>query len=224
MIFKIQVASEVIKNSKLTHESFLIYCKLIQHFYVNKGESNSILIDHKKFMYFSNIKSNQTFKKCINQLYEYGLIENKIDKLPRTGLVEVILNSIYLSTKKDFSFAQLPYFILDRCVINSIGLEGIRLLYYFKSYINNGMQFCFSSRETIAREIGSNPKTIDKYIKLLKDYKFIKISKHDLQSTGEYIKKNEFSKEKAEFKKFNNHYHLQLDKFKDIHSRLKKEN
>ncbi|MNF91812.1 hypothetical protein D3C84_744300 [compost metagenome] len=133
------------------------------------------------------------------------------------------MNNKYVSSKKDFSFAQLPYQLLDKCVIDSIGCEGFRLMYYFKTHINNGKEFCFSSRETIAREIGSNPKTIDKYIRRLNECKFIKISKHQLESTGAYIKQNEFGKEKLEFKKYNNHYHLQSDKFKDIHTKLKKE-
>jgi len=222
MSFKIQIASEVIKNPKLTHESFLVYCKLIQHYYVNKGKTNIIQIDHKKFMYFSNIKSNQTFKKCINQLYEFELVENKIDTLPRVGLIRIALNKKYLCKIKNFSFAQLPYKFLDKCVIDTIGSEGFRLMYYFKSYINNGREFCFSSRETIAKEIGSNPKTIDKYIRLLKKHKFIKIDRHQIEDTGRYIT-NEFGKEKVEFRKYNNHYHLRFDKFDDIYDKLRTE-
>lgn len=217
--FKIQIPTEVIKNPNITHESFLVYGKLIQHYYIKKGESYSILIDHKKFMYFSNIKANQTFKKCILQLHDHGLIENKIDKLPRGGTIEVKLSSRYVNSQKDFSFAQLPYYILDKCIVDSIGMEGVRLLYYFKSYINNSMQFCFSSRETIAAEIGSNPKTVDKYTNLLKENKFIKVEKHMLKSDGEYA--DEFGNEKEMFIKFNNHYYIRTEKLDEIHKKLK---
>lgn len=221
MKFKIQVPSEVIKNPNLSHESFLVYCKLIQHYYVNKGESYNIQIDHKKFMYFCNIKANQTFKKCINQLYDFKLVENKIDKLPRNGSIEIELNSKYVCNNKDFKFAQLPYYLLDKCVIDLIGLEGLRLLYYFKTYINNANEYCFSSRETIANEIGSNPKTVDKYVGLIKKNKFIKVDKHILESKGEFEDVDEFGNQKETFTKFNNHYFLRMDKFEEIHRKLK---
>jgi hypothetical protein len=219
LTFKIQVPSDVIRNPEISHESFLVYCKLIQHYYIRKDKNLTLQIDHKKFMYFCNIKANQTFKKCVNQLHKYGLVDNEIDKLPRNGLIEVELNSKYISNNKDFTFAQLPYYLLDKCIIDSIGVEGFRLLYYFKSYINNANEFCFCSRERISSEIGSNPKTVDKYTDILKKNKFIKVTKHKLGSTGEY--ENEFGIEKEKFTKFNNHYFIQTDKFEEIHNKIK---
>lgn len=210
----------MIKNPTISHDSFVVYCKLMQHYYVHKGKTNKLKIDHKKFMYFSNIKSNQTFKKCINQLNENGLVDNEIDKLPRNGLIEIELNKKYLTNNKDFKFAQLPFYFLDKCVLDVIKPEGLRLIYYLRTFINNGSEFCFSSRETIADEIGSNPKTVDKYIEILKKIKLVKVTKHKLESTGEYVT-NEFGNEKEKFTKFNNHYFLRFDKFDDVHMKLK---
>lgn len=219
-VFKIQVPSEIIRNPLISHDSFYVYCKLIQHYYVRKDKNVKLKIDHKKFMYFCNIKSNQTFKKCISELNKYNFIENKIDSLPRNGLIELELNKKYVSNSKDFTFAQLPFYLLDKCVLDVVGKEGFRLLYYLKSYINNYDEFCFCSRERIAVEIGSNPKTVDKYNEILRKNKFIKIVQHELKSTGDY-EENEFGSEKEKFTKFNNHYFLRADKFEEIHTKLK---
>lgn len=220
--FQIQIATEIIRNKQLSHDSFYVYCKLIQHYYVRKDKSVVLNIDHKKFMYFSNIKSNQTFKKCVNQLHEQGLIVTKIDTLPRSGMIEIKLNSKYVGNRKEYKFAQLPYYLLDQCVLNQIGYEGFRLLFYLKSYVNNGMEYCFCSREVIADEIGSNPKTVDKYTLILKKSKLIKIVKHELKSSGEY-EMDEFGTDKEKFTKYNNHYFLRFDQFETVHKKLKME-
>lgn len=220
MKFKIQVPTEVIKNPTISHETFLVYCKLIQHYFVHKGESEKLKIDHRKFMYFCSIKSNPTFKKSLAQLYENDLIENQIDTLPKVGMIEIILNKKYVDRNKDFSFTQFTYEIFDKNVIDTIKYEGIRLLYYLKSYINKPTDYCFSSRETISNEIGSNPKTVDKHIKLLKSNYLIKVEKHELHKT-EYFVTDEFGNDKAEYVKFNNHYFLRMDKLEEFIVKMK---
>jgi DNA-binding MarR family transcriptional regulator len=220
--FKIQIPTEVIKNPKISHEAFLVYCKLVQHYYVNKGESNILQIDHRKLMYFCSFKSNPTLKKSLKSLYENNLIENQISTLPKVGLIEIILNPEYVKKGKEFSFAQITYEIFDKRIIDTIKYEGIRLLYYFKSHINKPTDYCFSSRETISKEIGSNPKTVDKHIKLLKDKYLIKVERHELHKT-EYYETNEFGNEKAEYIKFNNHYFLRMDKLEEFILKMKEE-
>ncbi|MGD6876805.1 hypothetical protein [Bacillus infantis] len=217
--FQIQVPTELIRNPKISHDTFYVYLKLIQHYYVRKAKEVVLDIDHKKFMFYSNIKSNQTFKKCINQLKEYGLVNTELDSLPKRGLIKIELNGDMLTSNKGFKFAQLPYYLMDKCILDTIGYEGIRLLYYLKSYINRYDQFCFCSRDTIAADIGSNPKTIDKYLLKLKKNKFIKIVKHQIEAIGEFIP-NEFGNEKEGFSKYNNHYYIRADEFEKIHTKL----
>jgi hypothetical protein len=213
LTFKIQLPTEVIKNSNISNESFFVYAKLIQHYYVHKGKSNTLFIDHAKFMYFANIKSNRTFKKCLNELYENKLILNEIKNLPRRGNIEIELVKI-----DNCKFAQLEYWFLEQCVINEIGYEGYRLLYYLKSYINNYEEYCYCSRETIASDIGSSPNTVDKYCKILKKLKLIKIQKHKLISDGTYL--NEFDT-RENFTKYNNHYYIRNDQFETVYEKLK---
>lgn len=213
MTFKIQIPTEVIKNPKISNESFFVYAKLIQHYYVYKGKSNVLCINHAKFMYFANIKSNRTFKKCLDELYENKLIINNIKILPRRGNIEIELADI-----NNHKFAQLEFWFLDQCVLNEIGYEGYRLLYYLKSYINNYKEHCFCSRETIANDIGSSPNTVDKYCKRLEKLKLIKIHKHELKSDGTYD--NEFTT-RENFTKYNNHYFLRNDQFEKVHEKLK---
>lgn len=223
-VFKIQIPTEVIRNPEISHEAFLIYCKLVQHYYIKKQENLTLEIDHKKFMYFSNIKSNQTLKKGIDQLFKSGLVENKIDTLPRAGNIYIKLSEKYVSNNKEFNFAQLPYYFLDKCMVASIGYEGLRILYYLKSFINKANEFCFCSRERIAEEIGSSPNTIDKYTNRLKKIKLIKIEKHALEKDGYWSEEDEFGNQKETFIKYNNHYYLRFDKFKEVHTKMKDEN
>lgn len=205
--FNIQIATDVIRNPTIKHDTFYVYAKLIQHYFVFKEKSNKLSIEHKKFMYFANIKSNQTFKKVLNQLFENKLILNKIDTLPRHSELKIVINDDYLKSGKSFKFAQFPYWMLDKYILDNIKYEGFRLLYYFKSYISEEKNFCFTSRETISKDIGSNPKNVDKYTEILRKNKLIKIVKHKIESTYEY-KLDEFGIEKEQFSKFNNHYYL----------------
>lgn len=218
-VFQIQLPMSIIRNPDINCVTFYVYAKLIQHYYVHKGKSNMLQIDHKKFMYFSNINSNKTFKKVIDSLYENKLIKNKIEQLPRSGLIEIELNDFF-NKEKNYQFAQLPFYLLDKCVLEEIGYEGYRLLYYYKSYINDARQYCFCSRETIARDIGVSDNTVDKYNKILKKWKLVKITKHELKGTGEF-EINEFGTEKESFTKYNNHYVLRFDQFESVYNKMK---
>lgn len=210
---------KIIRSPKVTCITFYVYAKLIQHYYVNKGKSGKLQIDHKKFMYFSNISSNKTFKKILNELYNSKLIHNQIEKLPRNGLIEIELNTFF-NKEKNYQFAQLPYYLLNKSVLDVIGYEGYRMLYYYKSYINDTRQFCFCSRGTIARDIGVSDNTVDKYNKILKKWKLVKVTKHELESNGEYDT-NEFGNEVEKFTKYNNHYFLRYDQFESSCEKMK---
>lgn len=220
MTFQIQIASEIIRNPNISHDTFYAYAKLLQHYYVHKGKDSKLKLDHRKFMYFSNIKSNPTMKKILKQLFQNKLILYEVKDLPRYGELEVELNPLYLVKDKKFYFAQLPHYFLDQCILNGIGYEGFRLMYYFKSFINKHDDKCFCSRETIAEDIGSSPNSVDKYTKQLKKLKLINIKKHSLKDTGEYYD-NEFGEETRRVTKFNNHYTLRFEQFEEAHRRMK---
>jgi hypothetical protein len=219
LTFKIQIPTDVIRNKKLSHEAFFVYGKLLQHYYINKGKSTILSIDHRKFMYFANIKSNKTFKKCMSELFLNELIKCDVITLPRQGNIEIEL--VDVKGKKDYPFAQLEYWFLDQYILDVIHYEGFRLLYYFKSYINDYKEFCFCSRERIAEDIGSSPNTVDKYCGILEKLKLIKIDKHVLKSDGSYL--GEFD-DRENFTKYNNHYYLRVDQFEKLHHKLKKDN
>jgi DNA-binding MarR family transcriptional regulator len=218
-IFEIQLPTEIIRNSEVRHDTFYVFAKLIQHYYMQQVKNCTLHIDHKKFMFYANIKSNQTFKRCMNELCELGLVKGKVKKLPRHGLIEIELNSIYVKNGKDYYFAALPYYFLDKHMLDVMGYEGYRLMYYFRSHISSYDKFCFSSQEKIAEVIGSSPNTVDKYCKILKKMKLIRIIKHEVGSTGEFeIVKGE---EREVYTRYNNHYYIRADKFETIHAKLK---
>lgn len=218
-VFQIQLPISIIRNPDISCVTFYVYAKLIQHYYVHKGNSDTLKIDHKKFMYFSNINSNKTFKKVLLELFNNKLIKRYIEQLPRSGLMEIELNTFFNKEKK-YQFAQLPFYLLDKCVLDVIGYEGYRLLYYYKSYINDARQFCFCSRDTIARDIGISDNSVDKYNKILKKCKLVRITKHELKGNEEYDK-NEFGTIIEKFTKYNNHYMLRLDQFESSYEKMK---
>jgi hypothetical protein len=164
-------------------------------------------------MYYAGIKSNQGFKKVMNDLYERGAVKNKIETLPRKGEITVEYNPDFCN-EKGKPFAQLPHTVLSKELLDLVGYQGIRLLFYFRSYIRNtAYDFCFTAQETIEDETDMTENTIIKYIRLLKDNKLIKIHKHDLVNTNEY-EVDEFDNGKMKFTKYNNHYFLNVENIK----------
>ncbi|WP_048896732.1 hypothetical protein [Priestia filamentosa] len=212
-MFKIQMPNSVIRDSEFSSASFYVLAKFIQRFYVQKQSTTTFQLDHKQFMYYAGIKSNQGFKKILNELYERGVIKNKIDTLPRKELLTIEFNAEWCD-EQGKPFAQLPYTILSKELLDLIGYQGVRLLFYFRSYIRNtAHHFCFTSQETIATETDMTENTITKYTKILKDNKLIRVSKHVLTATYSY-EEDEFNNSKMEFKKYNNHYFLDIEKLK----------
>lgn len=223
--FKIQIPTQIVRSKKITTGEFILCAKLIQAYYSQAGDEKPLTftIDHKYIMHYLDFKDNKTFKMHLKGLCAKGLIESKLyDKekksveLPRKGGLEITLNKIVVPefNKERGYFTQLPYIVLNREVIEAVGHVGVRLLYYFKSYINakeHTKQYCFASEETIADDLGIAKKTVIKYNKLLAKWKFIKIDKHELENTYTYTP-TQNGKEKYLYTRYNNHYFIRMDK------------
>jgi hypothetical protein len=149
---------------------------------------------------------NRTLKKCLQNLHKQQIILEYIDKLPKQKALELTFDPIPFESKK---FTQLPANILNK--VEHIGVIGLRLLFYYESYINRTnppeKQFAFPAIETIAKDLHINKETVIEYNEKLKKNKLLKITKHKLENTGEYD-----SLDNALFTKYNNHYHVQIDK------------
>lgn len=222
-MFQIQIADKIIRSPQIDCVAFVLYGKLVQLYRLKGGVSDTIEIDHAALKYFLNIKSNQKLKTAINTLYDAKMIRTKIDTLPKNQPLQIEINSFFDlkkagKTKEDrFSYTQMPYILLDRRMIETLGHAGIRLLYYFESYINRTktFSFCFTSLETIQKEIGLSENTILKYIDILKKNKLISVKKHKLEFAGydEY--------DTVCFTKYNNHYIVDIENIHKLYEKLK---
>lgn len=215
MTFNIQVPTEIVRNKNITALEFVLLAKIIQAYYLS-GKKDEFELLHKNLIFLLNIGDNNTFKKAYNNLVQQGYLIDEIDKLPRKGGIKVKVNlDIIPELNKNTTFTQVIKDILDKSVIDVVGYIGIRLIYYYQSYINNKVLnkgHCYASEDTITDHLGISRKTVIEYNKKLKQYKFVKIECHDLNDTGAYIRKGE--SEMLVFTKYNNHYFVQEDKIK----------
>lgn len=220
MTFKLQIPTEIIRNSEINATEFVLLAKLIQAYYIS-GKQYEFELHHKNLIFLLNIGDNNTFKKSYNNLAKHGYLLSTIDKLPRKGGISVRMNTdIIPELNKKLTFTQLHKDLMDKSVIDAIGYIGIRLIYYYQSYINlkqMNKNHCYASEETIATHLGISKKTVIEYNKRLKKTKMVKIVSHDLNETGEYERKG--NKEVLVFNKYNNHYFVKEDKISEFVSK-----
>ncbi len=197
----LQIPTEIVRNIgfKVDEKSFAVYAFLLYKKFkaFNNSEIDVLLKDIKVV---TGITDNRTIKKCFSNLHNQGLIKNKIDKLPINNPLQITMLKPY----KDDYFTQIPLDLLRS--IDSIGLIGFRLMYYYESYINRSDMtklFCYPSYETIQIDLGISNFSVTKYNKLLAKEKLITITKHK----AEYDPFGDGGLEK-----FNNHYTVNLDK------------
>ncbi|MCL1696309.1 hypothetical protein [Lysinibacillus sp. BPa_S21] len=195
----LQVPTEIVRNIgfKIDEKSFAVYAYLLYKKFkaFNNSEIDILLRDIKAV---TGITDNRTIKKCFLNLHNQGLISNQLDKLPINKPLQIIMLEPY---KSDY-FTQLPLELLKS--LNSIGLIGFRLMYYYESYINRSnisKQFCYPSYETIQIDLGISNFSVTKYNKLLSKEKLLTITKHK----AEYDPFGDSGLEK-----FNNHYSVNL--------------
>jgi hypothetical protein len=226
--FLIQIDNRIIRSNEIDHVSFFLYCKLMQHYRYFGGKKDVLEFDHKQLQYFCGIKTNKKLKECLNILHKMKLIKNQITELPRNEPLKIEIHT-YFDKKKheeknklriekgkkpkefsEFYYTQLPCELLDLKILKLIGYTGVRLMYYYRSYVGNfttSNQFAFPSFKTIKKEIGLSDDTIDKYNKILKKNKLLKIEKHKLKHNNEY-ELDEFGLPVGVFTKYNNHYYI----------------
>ncbi|MBT2736147.1 replication/maintenance protein RepL [Bacillus sp. ISL-7] len=219
--FKIQVPTEIVRSNSLSSGEFVLLLKLIDAYYGQTTKSLEISVDYKALMFYSAIKDQSTFKKRLEGLHKLGIVENEIGDLPRKGELKISLNKDVIPQLRDAKgvFTQLPSIVISRKMIESVGDTGIRLLYYYMSYINPksvNKNKCYAAEKTIAEHLGITEKTVIKHNKILNKLKFIKIEKHEVEKDI-YTTVN--GKEKYLFQKYNNHYSLRLDKIQEFYNK-----
>lgn len=154
------------------------------------------------------IKANNTFKSMLNKLYVNKLILNDVKDLPRHGVIEIEMNEEYIKLEPFTRMHINLYYLVDK-----IGHEGLRLIYYYESRINRNKdnhQFCFAGIRTIANETKINKNKVKQFNDLLKKMKLLKIEYHELEKDDTF---DEFNQEQNN--KFNNHYQPRLDEIKN---------
>ncbi|ETI68133.1 hypothetical protein [Neobacillus vireti] len=216
--FKIQVPTEIVKNKEYSDKEFVLLAKLIQIYYRIPETQKSLTfgILHKDVMFYSGIKDNDTFKETLKGLYDKGAIKNKVETLPRKGGIEIILNEeVIPQMNKEGFFTQLSSEVLNKNIIDAVGHSGIRLLYFYKSYINSktNKNHCYVAEETTAEILGMTKKTVIKYNKLLQKHKLLKIEKHESEHAYYTTKKGT---ESYLFTKYNNHYFIRYENIENF--------
>lgn len=196
----VQVPTSVVRNEGvfIDNGSFMLYVRLCYLYFRNyKNEEISFL--HKVMMQKLFIKDSRTFKKRLNVLFENNLIKNKIEQLPRTKPVTVILNKEILTEK---TFTQVNVNIFN--YLDQIDEHAFRLLFYYKSHINLDVldrDFCFVSFRTLQEQLKMGSTTISRANKQLQEKNLIKIERHELET--DYSEDDELM-----FNRWNNHYKL----------------
>lgn len=199
----IQVPDYIIRNTdiKMDANTFGVYTYLKFHHFLSINKDESMEIDHNKLKSKLGISDNRTVKKCLINLHKLGIILEYIDKLPSNGALNITLNQ---DTHIDKQFTQLPATILNR--IDNIGLIGLRLIYYYESYINRkdrfDKQFAYPSIEITSKDLKVNKNTILTYNEMLVKNKLIKINKAKL----------EYHEDSSFFDKYYNKYHVLVEK------------
>src|SRR5690606_34622114 len=130
----------------------------------------------------------RTIKKYFDHLHQLGYIKEKL-VIKRKNPINVHLIIEKLQEKP---YTQLPVSILEK--LDTIDYIGLRLLYYYESYINRTQiqnQFCFAAMDTIEKHTWISKKTIIKYNEILVKSKLLKIEKHKLETEYNYTEQDE---------------------------------
>jgi len=205
LLIKVKIDNRIVRNKNISNGAFVLYAELVYLKFVNKN-SNEISIYHKLLMKYLNWQDVRKLKKYLTELYNQKLIKEKFKTLPKYNQIKITLTNY--STK---NFTWLPNNLIKN--IKLLGDIGFRLIYYYKSFINDeqiNTQYAFPSLNTIANDLGTTRNTIIKYNNILEKNKLIKIDKHEL--TGKY--KNNITGKY--FTKFNNYYYIRIEKILNL--------
>lgn len=202
----LQIPDEIIRNTwfKLDDHSFCVYAMLKYTQFREFNKTNELQIDHNKLKHKLYISDNRTLKRVLKALHKNQIVLEYITQLPRKGSLNITYDNM---TDKSNSFTQLPITLFNK--IEHIGVIGIRLLYYYESYINRkdvpARQYAFPSIETISADLHLHHTTIIEYNELLKKHKLLKITKHVIQEDAYDEDYN------MTYIKYNNHYFVRIE-------------
>ena len=191
----IQIPKVVVHNRKINGKAFAVYYYLKYISFRKWGDKTKLEINHLEMKYKLGIKDNRVIVAALKVLFENRLIEEEIRSMPIHSLLKITLSKV-----DDDKFVQLPIQLLDK--IPSIKPNGLRLIYYYESFINRrtSKNFSFPSFEKISEDTGLNHNTIIKYNNILKKNKLIKIEKHQVEHEWD-----------GTFVKYNNHYKVRWE-------------
>ncbi len=211
--FKIQILTEIIKDKRLKPIDFALYTK-ITHLYNIHQKQEETPFFHSEVRSDLLIQDNRTLKNSLERLYECGYILNEIKSFPKKLGIGIKFNPDYLVVEKDdIMFTQLPSEIVSRRIVSEIGHIGVRLLYYYESYINRKTlkNYAHPAEETTSFELNIDLKTVREYNSRLKSSGLVRIQTSKHEGYQEYIKKGE--SDVRYYRQFNNKYYVKLDNF-----------
>ena len=188
-IFKVQVPTEIVRNPEITCEEFALLSLLLRAYYQNKKRINPFKVNYRVLKDRLNISKNETFKEHLNGLHKNGLLNDEITILPRRGILEVKLaDKAITEQNKKVPFVQVTENIINQAVIQEIKSKGVRLFYYYKSYLDlrKTEPFAYPGFERIMSETGLSDNTVRKHNKIMQKNKFIKVINSSKQISSNY--------------------------------------
>ncbi|MFP3509371.1 hypothetical protein SB775_06835 [Peribacillus sp. SIMBA_075] len=201
----VHVPTNIVRNEEifLNNEEFAMYTRLcFLHFRNPEDNGNILKLDHRTLMNFLKITDTRTFKKRINHLHSLDLIKNRIDKVPTKGKINIVFND---SIAEGRAFTKLSASIFTYFNNDQIDTYAFRQIFYYKSRINknldgNGHDYCFSGFESITKRFRISKTKVEEANRQLKKAKLLKIVKHKLEPTHEYLD------DELQYDRYNNHY------------------
>lgn len=207
----VKMPTYIVRNDDiyLSNDEFVLYSRLCFLYFRNYQEKE-IELDHKKLMQFLKISDTRTFKQRLKKLYQLGLIENEIAKLPTKGNLTIQFNE-KMYDNKQFTLMSAEIFSYWRN--DQIDEYAFRQVFYYKSHINlddkeRDRSFCFVGFETLSSRLKISKTKITDANKMLKKAKLIRIEKHKLETEYNYTDDDELI-----FEKYNNHYYVAISMF-----------
>ena len=197
----VHVPNGVVRDSNLSSIDFCVLSRLLFLRFISQSQ-NIVEIDVSKFKEILHISDNRTLKNSFRRLKALGYISNNVELNRRsTSSIEINIDKFDLS----MNFTRLPVLIFK--YITEIGYPGIRLLFYYESYINRKdslRRYCYPSQETIKTETKLSTRSIIEYNKRLVKSKLLKVTQHD--PLPEYDEVGELN-----WNRWNNHYDVRLE-------------
>lgn len=211
---QIQIFTDAVRDPNLTENDFalLLYLRLTTW---HCGDRYTFEAANHDIKQYTRIADNKTLKKSFVNLYVHNYLLEPIEELKQNKPNRFVLNREKFDTQnrnEDQNYTQLPAKILYALKDGKLNRKEVRLLYYFKSYINitdTRKQFCYKAIENMVKEINMSENTIIKHYKMLEKKKLIKIEKHKLdygyERDGTLI-----------WSKYNNHYFIRYENFEKL--------